>query len=589
MSENVTARHRSFALVVLAAALAAVLLMAPATARSGTYVAFSCHTPTGSWASTEGWVDATAVTHAGAAQTIDDCAKAGKTKSDGTLEALLREPAGLVDFARAGDNASWTFYAPTGTVIQDARVGMCGNVGAITGSRVAVGPALSWTSPGTIVVGPAGQARGTLGCGGWPWWRSDLGAGGSNYIQLDGINSPQLSFSVWCVQEDCNPGHDPYVDIEVATARFVLRDDSPPSVGRAAGTLANGTAQNGRFEATFDAADRGAGIYRAIAEVKVNQSGDWRAMNSLIVDRLGGRCAPAGVTGDPYEFLYPVPCPASVTDAEISLDTAPLPPGDHLVRAQVEDAAGNRADIVPPRIIHVDEPDRGTALGGLDVVPNNGRGASARALVRLERADRTARYRAKVDVKGRLVDENNKPIAGATIQVDWRRLVPRRGLSGAPWRSLGKVITSRTGRFTARIRADLSRALRFSYRANLSQDGFTSAAQFALRARAHVTLRATRPRLRNGQTAVFVGRVVRAPRGGVPLSLQAFVPGRGWIPVRTNKPNPRTGKKGRFRMTYRFARTYVRVSYRFRVVVGEDSAFPFVRTVSRHARVVVAP
>jgi len=42
-------------------------------------------------------------------------------------------------------------------------------------------------------------------------------------------------------------------------------------------------------------------------------------------------------------------------------------------------------------------------------------------------------------------------------------------------------------------------------------------------------------------------------------------------------------------MTYRFARTYVRVSYRFRVVVGEDSAFPFVRTVSRHARVVVAP
>jgi hypothetical protein len=564
-----------------------LVLTAPPVARAGTYVVYSCHTPTGAGASTEGWIDVIQTTIPGAGRTTDDCQKAGQVNADGGLEAALRE--GFADNARAGDNASWSFVAPAGTVIQDASVGLCAVAGAISGSRVSIGSQNSWTTPGMIVIAPAGEVRGSLGCGALPYWRADLQAGGTNYIELGAVNAPRLWFSVWCATEDCNPGHDRYGSIDIAAARFVLRDQLPPTVGRAAGTLASGTAQNGRFEATFDAADSGGGVYRAVAEVKVNQSGDWRPMNSVIVDRLGGRCAPAGVTGDVHEFVHPVPCPASVTDAEITLDTAQLPPGDHLVRAQVEDAAGNRADIVPPRIIHVDEPDRGTALGGVEAVPNNGRGASARALVRLDRTARTVRYRAKVDVKGRLVDENDKPIAGATIQVDWRRLVPRRGVGGAPWRPLGKVITSRTGRFTARISADLSRALRVSYRANLSQDGFTSAAQFALRARAHVTLRATRPRLHNGQTAVFVGRVVRAPRGGVPLSLQAFVPGRGWIPVRTNKPNPRTGKQGRFRMTYRFARTYVRVNYRFRVVVGEDSAFPFVRTVSRRTIVVVGP
>ena len=84
-------------------------------------------------------------------------------------------------------------------------------------------------------------------------------------------------------------------------------------------------------------------------------------------------------------------------------------------------------------------------------VAENGVGASPRALLRLKRPRRTVRCCAKVDVAGRLVDERDRPISGATLQIDSRRLIPRRGLRGAPWRPLGTVTTRRDGRFVARV------------------------------------------------------------------------------------------------------------------------------------------
>ncbi|MDO8208942.1 carboxypeptidase-like regulatory domain-containing protein [Conexibacter sp. CPCC 206217] len=553
-------------------------------------MAYSCHTPSGRWASTEGWTGSIVSTNPGAARTYEDCQQSGQPNPSGNLVAELREPPSLPDYARAGDYAAWGVGGPDGTLIQDARVGLCARANAITGSRVSIGPLISWISPGMTVLFPRAELDGWLGCGGDPWWRSDPQTGGRNYIDLNGLNSERLYFTSWCGVEDCNPGHDPYVRVEIAAAQLRLRDEQAPTVDRAAGSLANGVPENGRLSATFDAHDVGGGIYRAIVDVKVHQSGDWRQFTAEIVDRVGGRCAPAGETGDLHEFLYPKPCADAVADAQVSLDTSQLPVGDHLVRAQIEDAAGNRTDIVPARIIHIDAPDPGRPLGIVEPpAPNNGQGASTKALVRLARESRTVRYRAKLDIRGRLVDEHDRPIAGAKLQVDSRRLIPRRGPRGASWTPLGKVTTDRAGRFTARIPTTTSRVLRFSYKANLAQDGFTSAAQFGVSVRAHVAIRAKRSSVRNGQAAVFVGRVLSTPRGGVPLSLQAWVAGRGWTPARTEQPSPRTGLRGRFRVAYRFARTYSRVVYRFRLVVGEDSNFPFVQTASRRMKVVVRP
>ncbi len=562
----------------------------PATAGAGTYVAYACHTPSGRWASTEGWSAARYDTMVGViARTYEDCAQAGQANPMGRLVAELREPPHWIDPARAGDYASWSVGGPDGTLVESARIGLCADAGAGTGSRVSIGPQLSWMAPGTALVAPLATGPGQLGCAAPPYWRA-APAGSSNHVDLPGLNAQRLYFTTWCVLEDCNPGSDPFVSVEVASAILTMRDDHPPTVERAAGTLASGDPQNGRLEISFNARDVGAGIFRSIVEVKVNQSGEWRQYAAPIVDRLGGRCAPAGETVAVHEFLYVDPCPKAVVDARATLDTSQLPAGDHLVRAQVEDGSGNRTDIVPARIVHVEDANHGRTLGRPQPPPpNNGTGASAKALVKLDRDGRTVGFRRRLDVRGRLVDEHDRPIAGARIEVDWRRLIPRRGVRGAPWRALGRITTGRNGRFVARMPTTSSRALRFSYKANYAQDGFTSAAQYGLRVRAHVRVRASSTRIRNGQAVVFAGRVAGTPRGGVPLSLQAWVTGRGWTPARTEQADPRTGAKGRFRVSYRFARTFERVVYRFRLVVGEDSNFPFVRSGSRRIMVVVRP
>lgn len=578
------------ATIAIATTPLAAPVVFPGTASAGTYVAYSCHTPSGRWASTEGWSAARYDTMVGViARTYEDCAQAGQTNPMGRLVAELREPPHWIDPARAGDYASWSVGGPDGTVVESARIGICADAGAATGSRVSIGPQLSWMAPGMALVAPLAGGPGQLGCAARPYWRA-APAGSSNHVDLPNLNAQRLYLTAWCVVEDCNAGADPFVSVEIASAILTMRDDHLPTVERAAGTLASGEPQNGRLEVTFNARDVGAGVYRSIIEVKVNQSGEWRQFAAPIIDRLGGRCAPAGETVAIHEFLYVDPCPKVVVDARATLDTSQLPAGDHLVRAQVEDAGGNRTDVVPPRIVHVADPNRGRTLGRPQPpAPNNGTGASAKALVKLDRGGRTVGFRRKLDVRGRLVDEHDRPIAGARIDVDWRRLIPRRGVRGAPWRALGKITTDRRGRFVARTPTTSSRALRFSYKANLGQDGFTSAAQYGLRVRAHVRVRAARTRVRNGQAAIFVGRVAGTPRGGVPLSLQAWVGGRGWTPARTEQADPRTGRKGRFRVSYRFARTFQRVVYRFRLVVGEDSNFPFVRSGSRRIEVVVRP
>jgi len=282
----------------------------------------------------------------------------------------------------------------------------------------------------------------------------------------------------------------------------------------------------------------------------------------------------------------------------VSFDTAVLPPGDHLVRMQVADVAGNRIDAIPARILHVNPPRESAPFSGgskdlsntaASLTPNNGRRASAKALVRVGRGHVVA-VGARGLIGGRLVDEHDRPISGALLQADSRRLAPQHGPFGRTWSPLGTVRTDRNGRFVARIPAGTSRLLRFSYRANIDQPGFTATAEAALRVRAQVQLRAVRSVVRNGQVAAFEGRISGpVPRGGVAVTLQAWVRGRGWTPARTLKFDPRTDGRGHFAVAYRFARTFERMRYRFRVESSVDSSYAYARSASRPVDVVVVP
>jgi hypothetical protein len=560
--------------VVAAATLS--LVVSP-VAHAGTYVVYSCHTPSGAYASTEGWTPEQSA-GAGDAVTDDDCQNSGVDVGSRQLVASVNDF--IPGEARAGNHSAWVFNAPAGTTIASGHVNICGEAQPVGGTLVAAGPSDDWTAPGMTSVVPKGGYAGELGC-----------IPGTTF-DPNPINGPRFAFSAWCTSEPCSNGSNPYAAVYIPSAVWTLRDDHPPAVVHVSGSLANGVPEHDRLSATYDATDVGSGLYRVLIEAKINQSGDWRTLATQPVDDLHGRCEPAGETSSPYEFLVPQPCRLSVADAPISFDTSILPAGDHLLRVEIEDASGGLAEIVPPRILHIDEPAQSTPLsaGTQPPPPNNGHGASARALVQMPRAKRTVKFGRHVDVTGHLVDEKSHPIADAEVQVDWRRLAPRRGPIGGGWRALGSVRTDSHGRFVARIPSGTSRLLRFAYRANLAQGGFTSSAEFRVITRAHASLRAARRTVHNGRAAVFHGRVAGpVPAGGVPVTLQAWVGGRGWTPARTRPANPRTGAKGRFTVSYRFGETFRPTRYIFRVVVGPDSGYAFARGGSRHVHVLVRP
>lgn len=103
------------------------------------------------------------------------------------------------------------------------------------------------------------------------------------------------------------------------------------------------------------------------------------------------------------------------------------------------------------------------------------------------------------------------------------------------------------------------------------------------RVRGAVQARTTTRRIRNRQTARFRGKVLGGYVGkGLPLELQVKV-GASWKDVKAVTSNA----KGEYRASYRFMRTYVRYTYRFRVVSRAGSAWPYLPARSSQVRVRV--
>ncbi|MEA2186857.1 MAG: hypothetical protein QOK16_1868 [Solirubrobacteraceae bacterium] len=261
----------------------------------------------------------------------------------------------------------------------------------------------------------------------------------------------------------------------------------------------------------------------------------------------------------------------------VDIDTTKVVDGAHALSVLVRDAAGNETrkelgDVKIANSASAFQKELGVARG--------------RALIRLGRSRLTVGSGRLAIIRGRLVDDDDRPIAGATIQIDERLYIPKTGLIGPAWASLGYVLTDASGKFSAKIPPGASRALRFSYAAT----GVADSAEARVSVRAGVTLRASRRVVRNGTSVTFRGRVAGAlPRAGVIVTLQGYQRGRGWRAVDSTPNVGRAGPDGRFRMAYRFLRTEDPTRFRFRVLVNEDSAFAYTRAASRPVTVTVFP
>lgn len=175
------------------------------------------------------------------------------------------------------------------------------------------------------------------------------------------------------------------------------------------------------------------------------------------------------------------------------------------------------------------------------------------------------RLRRTASIRGRLVNNDGQPIAGAVVAV-----LSRPALPAGEFTAASLLQTDASGRFAYRVRGIRSRVLRFEYAGSALIH--SSRTEVAVRVPAVSSIRADRRLLLNGQRVTFSGRVRTrpVPRAGKLLEIQAYFRGR-WRTISTT----RTSKKGRWRFRYRFGATRGVVRYRFRARLPREGGYPF--------------
>jgi hypothetical protein len=189
-----------------------------------------------------------------------------------------------------------------------------------------------------------------------------------------------------------------------------------------------------------------------------------------------------------------------------------------------------------------------------------------------------SRFGRRVSIEGRLTDEAGNPLGNAPVEVYERVRLP-----GMDWRLVTTIRTRATGAFEWRALAGPARVLRFVYPGTGTTRPVIQEVELAVRA--GVTLVPSRRGVDNGQDVVFRGRLLGAPlpSAGKLLTLQARTQ-RGWLTF----ANPRArATDGRWRYRYRFTGTSFTSRYAFRVLVPEDSSYPYAAGKSKVVRVLV--
>lgn len=269
------------------------------------------------------------------------------------------------------------------------------------------------------------------------------------------------------------------------------------------------------------------------------------------------------------------------------IDDAALPAGDYVLRATARDQASNEASTtqrLDGQPMAVTLPLRiATAMqAGIEgtrtvrrVVRRRGKRRTITRRVNVLRPTAGVTFGRTVRVSGRLTNRDGDGVAGAAVQVLARS-------DAAAEQVVGVLQTDATGRYTYAAAGSTSRVLRFAYAG--SSITLPAQAEIRLRVPASSTLKVNRPRVFNGQSVRFSGRVrtLPVPVGGKLVELQVQLSGR-WQTFRTG----RTDDAGRWRMSYRFARTRNDQRFRFRAKLPREAGYPYERGGSRSIRVLV--
>jgi uncharacterized membrane protein YgcG len=598
------------AVLATAAVLTIAIAFAGPAARAGEYHVYSCRTPSGGVAPTDGWSEGT---HSGEDVTLDTCQEAG-----GGLIAGMDD--GYAHLAHSGtDKASWIFRTPTNEAVVSATLWRAG--GTEGGSNQhAYYAAYMESTPGS------GEAEAFDTCTAWQPCanegnENDPFAANNRVVAPESVlPSTYIALDAACgsaiVEYGCPEGKgdpDGYAaTIELFGADLVLSQTESPTVSAVAGSLAESPTVSGTSDVAFEASDGGSGVYEVVFKV------DGAVVSTVVPETDGGRCHDVGGTTDGLPaFLYTQPCPAALS-VDLPFDTRTLADGAHDLLVSVLDAAGNATTVLDRKITVANSatPAGGTGESGSSGNGSNGGGsdgggagsggagsttgstgsgsgatgistaataggpangesasdvATLTAVWRGHAGERlSGAYGVSRTVEGRLTAPGGAPIADAQIEVSE---LP--AYAGAKAHALPTPRTGAAGRWSLALpRGSSSSELRFAYRSHLDAPAPVATRTLTLSVRAGVQLRIV-PHIASADGEIrFGGRLLGGPvpKGGKQLVLEARSPGGRWVEFHVIRG--RAGAAGRFRYAYRFHLPGP-VRYQFRVLCEAEADYPF--------------
>jgi hypothetical protein len=537
---------------------------AAGVASAGEYHVYSCRTPSGEVAPTDGW---TGSVPKGASNDYaeDSCAKGG---------ALVAALGDQTTHAVATDRATWMFSAPAGDVIKEATLWRAGDADGVlvtgadyhfwlAGPGEVEGPSDTFDE---CVTGPHCPPPGV----GNPNQPLSL----SNLLSVPAENlSTDIYLNVSCggtPGHSCQPGegdeHEYAAVVYLYAADLILEQTAGPTVSDVGGELASAPAVSGLSDVTFDAGDPGAGVWETTFSI------DGKVVQSTVPNENGGRCRNVGQTTDGLPaFLYLQPCP-QMESVDVPFNTTAISNGPHHLVVSVVDPAGNSA-LVLDREIDVDNP----------IPPSppsppqpNGANASTQATLTARWASTTKprltrAWGKRETITGSLTAPGGAPIAGASIGV-----TATPAYTGAKTLTIASPRTGSDGRFTVGLApGESSRTLRLTYSAYVGAPAVATRT-LTLGVRAGSTL-SIAPRVTSvGRSIFFSGTLHGAPipEGGKQLVLEASSGGE-WVEFHTITTNA----KGHFHASYRF-KFPGPITYKFRVLSRHEPDFPFLEASS---------
>jgi hypothetical protein len=348
--------------------------------------------------------------------------------------------------------------------------------------------------------------------------------------------SRALTWVVFCGGSTCT-WSDPTI-LNIFGTRLTLNEGVQPTLTITGGTLSGPGAKSGQMSLGFDAADTDSGV-------------------SSVSVTLGG--TEVGTMKFACAFNDWSACPREQRSQLLQADTTKVADGSNELVVTVRDAADN---VLTRSLGAVTVANGGVAIA-------NGSPASrlARITARFTSTRRSSRrvgFGSTPTVKGTLVDETGRPIAGATVAILAR---PRQ--AGAQPAQAATATTAADGTFTTKLPSGPSRTFTFAYTAFSTDTRPAATATLKTTVRGQVSASIAPRSVRPGGRITLSGRITLLARRNVDIKIQARQ-GKIWRTI--DETRTRTG--GSFRWTYRFAARQARRGYAFRARVISAN-YPF--------------